>query len=467
MAKKIVIIGGGPGGYVAALRASQLGAEVTLIEKQHIGGTCLNIGCIPTKCLLESAELVETIRNRGTDLGVTAEKLSIDFKQIMAHKDSVSKQLSGGVRSLLKMAGVSLIMGTAAFANENTLEVSFSDGGSEQLTADAFVIATGAVNAVPPIPGLAKSTACIDSTGALSLKELPKSLLVIGGGVIGLELACAFASFGTKVDVVEALDYMLPMLDSDICTIGIKHMESMGIRFHLSCPVQSVEDIPNGARVHCRDSSGKEVLFEAEKVLVAVGRRADTGGLQLDRTGVLCEHGRIIVNSKMQTSISDIYAIGDCVAGHAQLAHTASVMGETAVENIMGLDTEYNEATNPTSVFIMPEASSVGLTEKQAKELGLHYKVGKFPLMANGRALILNGGEGLIKVILGEPFGEVLGVHIIGPRASDLIAEAALAIRLEATADEIISTIHGHPTVSEALREAFLASEHRTLHMPD
>ena len=307
---------------------------------------------------------------------------------------------------------------------------------------------------------------CIDSTGALSLEKLPKTMVVIGGGVIGLELACAYAAFGTKITVIEAQDRMLPMLDGDLTKVGVAHMKKMGMEFHLECPVQSVEASPMGAKVVCRDKSGAVVSFEAEKVLVAIGRKANTASLNLEAGQVEHDRGRILVNDRMETSVPGVYAIGDCVFGHAQLAHTASAMGEVAAENICGQSASYDEATNPTCVYIEPEAASVGLTEEQAKAQGIDYTVGKFPLSANGKSLILNGGEGLVKIIAGKEYGEVLGMHIIGPRATDLIAEGALAIGGEMTLDEIVATIHSHPTVTESVRECALDALGRAVHIP-
>jgi len=462
--KRIIVVGGGPGGYVAAIRAAQLGADVTLVEKQHLGGTCLNIGCIPTKCLLHSAELVSSIREQGADIGVKVSGLEVDFPQVIRHKNDISKKLTGGVAGLLKKNKVKVMDGVAAFTGAKALEVTKADGTRESMTADAIILATGSVNSVPPIPGIQENPNCIDSTGALNLEKLPESMVVIGGGVIGLELACAYAAFGTKITVVEAQASMLPMLDSDLTDIGVAHMKKMGMDFQLECPVQAVEESPVGAKVICKNKDGETVSFEAEKVLVAIGRKANTEALALDKGGIRHDRGRILVNDRMETNVPGVYAIGDCVKGYAQLAHTASAMGEVAAENICGRKARYDESTNPTSVFILPEAASVGLTEEQAKARGIAYKVGKFPLLANGKSLILNGGEGLVKVIAGKALGEILGVHIIGPRATDLIQEAALAIRLEATVDELIDTIHGHPTVSEAVREAALAVEKRAIH---
>ena len=460
-------VGGGPGGYVAAIRAAQLGAKVTLVEREHIGGTCLNIGCIPTKCLLHSAELVSEIKEQGADIGVKVSGVEVDFPQVIAHKNAVSKQLTSGVAGLLKANKVVKIDGEASFTGPKTLSVKKSDGSVEEMTADAIIVATGSVNSQPPIPGLKENPNCIDSTGALSLEKLPKSMVVIGGGVIGLELACAYAAFGTKITVVEALDHMLPMLDGDLTKIGVAHMKKMGMAFNLECPVQAVEASPVGAKVVCKNKAGGTVSFEAEKVLVAIGRKANTAMLDLDAGKLDNDRGRIKVNDKMETSVPGVYAIGDCVMGYAQLAHTASAMGEVAAENVCGHEVHYDESTNPTCVYIEPEAASVGLTEEQCKAKGIDYKVGKFPLVANGKSLIINGGEGLVKIIADAKYEEVLGMHIIGPRATDLIAEGALALRLEATVDELISTIHSHPTVTETLREAALNVEKRAIHTPN
>ena len=460
----VAVLGGGPGGYVAAIRAAQLGAKVTVVEKEHLGGTCLNVGCIPTKCLLHSAELVEDIKNQGKEIGVEVDGVKVNFPQVIKHKNDISKKLTSGIAGLFKMNKVKKIDGEASFVAPGKISVKKADGTAEEMTADAIIVATGSVNSVPPIPGIKENPNCIDSTGALSLEALPKSMVVIGGGVIGLELACAYAAFGTKITVVEAMDHMLPMLDGDLTKIGVEHMKKMGMEFHLECPVQSVETSPVGAKVVCKNKGGETVSFEAEKVLVAIGRRANTDALDLAAGKLDNDRGRIIVNDKMETSVPGVYAIGDCVFGHAQLAHTASAMGEVAAENIMGIPAVYDERTNPTCVYIEPEAASVGLTEEQAKAAGIDYIVGKFPLSANGKSLILNGGEGLVKVLAGKEYGEILGMHIIGPRATDLIAEGALAIAGEMTLDEIIATIHSHPTVTETMREAALQAEKRAIH---
>ena len=462
---EIAVIGGGPGGYVAAIRVAQLGARVTLVEREHLGGTCLNIGCIPTKCLLHSAELVSQIKDQGAEIGVETDGVRVNFPQVIAHKNAVSKQLTSGVAGLLKTNKIEKIDCEAYFLGTKKMNVLRNDDTEEALDADVHILATGSMNSVPPIPGIKDNPNCIDSTGTLSLEQLPKSMVVIGGGVIGLELVCAYVAFGTKITVVEAMDHMLPTLDGDLTKIGVAHMKKMGMAFNLECPVQAVEASPVGAKVVCRNKAGETVAFEDEKMLVAVGRQANTDSLRLDACGIKYEKGRILVNEKMETNVPGIYAIGDCVKGYAQLAHTASAMGEVAAENIMGIPAVYDEKTNPTCVYMEPEAASVGLTEEQCKAKGIDYKVGKFPLVANGKSLIINGGEGLVKIIADAKYEEVLGMHIIGPRATDLIAEGALALRLEATVDELISTIHSHPTVSESVRECALNAQKRAIHI--
>lgn len=464
MNKTVIVVGGGPGGYVAAIRAAQLGAQVRLIEKQYLGGTCLNVGCIPTKCLLHSAELLEEIR-KGAELGISANNVELNFPQVIAHKNAVSKRLTNGIGFLLQTNSVEKISGTASFVSPNCLLVKKADGTEEEMSADAIILATGSVNSVPSIPGIRENANCIDSTGALSLEKLPESMVVIGGGVIGLELACAYAAFGTQITVVEALDHMLPMLDGDLTKVGVRHMKKMGIKFKLEHPVQRIEEAEVGARVVCQDKNGAEVSFEAEKVLVAIGRRANTESLALDVAGIAHDKGRILVNDRMETNAPGVYAIGDCVFGRAQLAHTASAMGEVAAENIMGRNAVYDQRTNPTCVYMEPEAASVGLTEKQAAAAGIAYKIGKFPMTANGKALILNGGEGVVKIIADAQDERVLGMHIIGPRATDLISEGALAIQMGATLSDLIATIHSHPTVTEAVREAALHAQGRAIHI--
>ncbi|MDR1242027.1 MAG: dihydrolipoyl dehydrogenase [Deltaproteobacteria bacterium] len=455
------VIGGGPGGYVAALRAAQLGAEVTLIEQGKLGGVCLNVGCIPTKALLHAAEVfVEA--GEGRHCGVLAEP-ELDFTKVQSYKEGVVKRLVNGVGSLLKAAGVTVVYGTASFKNARALLVE-SNEGARELTFDKIIIATGSIPAFPPIPGI-NSPRCIDSTGALALESVPASLVIIGGGVIGMEMATVYNSFGSKVQVVEMLDEILPMLDRDITKAVRADISGKGVEIFTGAKVLEIKD-QGGEAVVVAESGGRRE-FKAEKVLVAIGRKTNTAALNLDAVGIGHDRGRITVNDKMETSLPGVYAIGDC-NGRIMLAHVASDQGEIAAENALcGGNAVFRADTNPSCVYTSPECAGVGLTEEQAKAQGLEYVTGKFPLLANGKALIMNGGKGLIKIIAGARYKELLGVHIFGPRATDLIAEAALGLRLEATMDEIISTIHAHPTLAEAFREAALAVEKRAIHIPN
>lgn len=457
----IVVIGGGPGGYVAAIRAAQLGVKVTLIEKNKMGGTCLNVGCIPTKAILHSAELYAEIQ-KGAEIGINAKGVTVDWEKVMEYKNAVSTNLSNGVSGLMKMNKVKVIEGEASFTAAKTLKIIKKDGSAESITSDKIIIAAGSVPAIPPIPGVKENKNCIDSTGALSLPKIPKSMVVIGGGVIGIELASAYSRFGTKITIVEMLPKLLPMMDGELTNIVQAQLAASGVDFHLEAQVLAVEPSPVGAKVKV-EAEGREVYFEAEKVLVAVGRRTDTAALNLDAAGLANDRGRITVNDKMETNIPGVYAIGDCI-GKVMLAHTASAMGEVAAENAMGKSLVYEQKTNPSCVYVSPEFAGVGLTEEKAKEAGIDYKVGKFPMAANGKAMIMGCTDGMVKVIADKKYGEILGVHILGPRATDLIAEAAIAIRLEATVDELVDTIHAHPTVAEAVREAALATDKRAIH---
>lgn len=464
MAQKVVVIGAGPGGYVAAIRLAQLGAEVILIEKDKLGGTCLNVGCIPTKVLLHCAEVVTNL-GEAQELGVKVDSSSINWDKVQEKRKKISSQLVMGVGSLVKANKIKLIEGSASFVDKHTLNVVKKDKTEEKLTFDKLIIASGSVPAIPPIPGVKECPACIDSTAALELDKVPKSMLVIGGGVIGIEMATAYSAFGTKVTIVEALPKILPLMDGELSKMLKKSMQEKNIEILTGTKVLSVETTALGAKVNVETEQGNK-SFEAEKVLVAVGRRTYTESLDLAAAGIANDRGRITVNDKMQTNVEGIYAIGDCL-GKVMLAHVASAQGEVAAENIMGANKQFNGATSPSCVYTDPEFAGVGLTEEQAKEQNKDYEVGRFPLAANGKALIANGGQGVVKVIKGKEYNEILGVHILGPRATDLIAEAALMIGMEATAEDVIETIHAHPTLTEAVREAVLASEGIAIHIPN
>ena len=464
MAQKVVVIGAGPGGYVAAIRLAQLGAEVILIEKDKLGGTCLNVGCIPTKVLLHCAEVVTNL-GEAQELGVKVDSSSINWDKVQEKRKKISSQLVMGVGSLVKGNKIKLIEGSASFVDKHTLNIVKKDKTEEKLTFDKLIIASGSVPAIPPIPGVKECPACIDSTAALELDKVPKSMLVIGGGVIGIEMATAYSAFGTKVTIVEALPKILPLMDTELSKMLKKSMQEKNIEILTGTKVLSVETTAFGAKVNVETEQGNK-SFEAEKVLVAVGRRTYTESLDLAAAGIANDRGRITVNDKMQTNVEGIYAIGDCL-GKVMLAHVASAQGEVAAENIMGANKQFNGTTSPSCVYTDPEFAGVGLTEEQAKEQNKDYEVGRFPLAANGKALIANGGQGVVKVIKGKEYNEILGVHILGPRATDLIAEAALMIGMEATAEDVIETIHAHPTLTEAVREAVLASEGIAIHIPN
>ena len=432
----VIVIGGGPGGYVAAIRAAQLGAKVTVVEKQYLGGTCLNVGCIPTKCLLHSAELVEDIRNQGKEIGVEVEGVKVNFPQVIAHKNEISKKLTSGVAGLLKMNKVKKVDGEASFIGEKKLSVKKPDGSTEEMTADAIIVATGSVNSVPPIPGIKENPNCIDSTGALSLEALPKSMVVIGGGVIGLELACAYAAFGTKITVVEAMDHMLPMLDGDLTKIGVAHMKKMGMEFNLECPVQSVESSPVGAKVVCKNKAG------------------ETASLNLEAGKIENDRGRIIVNDRMETSVPGVYAIGDC-NGKLMLAHTAYREAEVAVNHMLGVKDEMRYNVIPSVIYTDPEVASVGETADSAKAKGLNVKEVELPMLYSGRYVAENeNGKGFIKLVVDTSKNCLIGCHMVGSYASEIIMTAAMMVDTELPPQRLKKLVFPHPTVGEIIREA-------------
>lgn len=459
---KLVVIGGGPGGYVAAIRGAQLGAEVTLIEKENLGGTCLNVGCIPTKVLLHSSELLNEIKEAKT-LGIEVnEEVKVNWTQLQNRKTIVVNTLVSGVSSLLEHNKVKVINGTATFEGKNSIKVTKDQGESENIQFDNVIISSGSIPFIPPIEGR-ELEGVIDSTGALSLDSIPKSMVIIGGGVIGIEFANIFNSLGCKVTVIEMLPFILPPVDREISEILKGKLKGDGIDIYNNCKVTKVEKSNENLNVSFEENNSK-LNINTEKVLIAVGRRANISNLNLESIGVSTEKGCIWVNDSMETNIKGIYAIGDCT-GKNMLAHVASDQGIIAVENIMGKHKKMDYKTVPACVYTKPELASVGLTEEQVKEKGIDYKVGKFPLMANGKSLIMNEISGIIKIIADKKYDEVLGVHILGPRATDLITEGALALRLETTLQEIATTVHAHPTVGEAIKEAVLAVNKEAIHI--
>lgn len=455
----VLVIGGGPGGYVAAIRAAQLGAKVTLAERAEIGGTCLNRGCMPTKALLHSSEVYELATN-SADIGIIGRDVAVDWPRVQATRQSVSDKLTGGVRALMRANKVTVVEGEAKFTGPKTVKV-----GDKTLNPDKIIIAVGSKPVMPPIPGLKECPACIDSTACLKLDHIPESLVVIGGGVIGVELGSVYRRFGSKVSVLELQDRILPQMDGELAELAAAQLVAEGMDLRTGAKVTRVDTTTNGAAVHA-EIGGKDTVFEAEKVLVCVGRSPNLEGLGLDKAGIAVEGGFIMVDKRLETSVPGVFAVGDC-SGRLMLAHAAMAMGEAAAENAMGGEAGFNEDMSPACAYVGPEIAGVGYTEERAKELGIEYIVGRFPTSANGRSLVSGCTGGLIKVLAGPKFGEILGVHILAPSATELIEEAALAIRLEATLDELTDTIHCHPTVAEALREAALAAQKRAIHIPN
>ncbi|MCD5390261.1 dihydrolipoyl dehydrogenase [candidate division NPL-UPA2 bacterium] len=460
---KIVVIGAGPGGYVAAIRAAQLGSEVMVIEKSELGGTCLNVGCIPTKALLASAELLSTINN-ASKFGITVGEVSPKLPEMMARKEKIVAGLRKGIEYLFKSRKIALLKGVGKILEPGKVEVVKGDGSKDEVSADRIIIATGSGPARPKIFPF-DGEKVITSDEALSLKEVPESLLIVGAGAIGVEFACIFASLGTKVTVVEMLAQSIPTEDSEIARELEKSLKRRGIKIYTGTKIEKVEATGSAGtpklKVESRLSSGEKI--EVEKVLVAVGRKLNSEGLE--EIGLRLDGGRVMANEKMETNIPNIYAIGD-VAGGLLLAHKASAEGIVAAENASGHNSAMDYRVVPTCIFTSPEVASVGLTEKKAEEAGHKLKVGKFPFRALGKAHAIGEVDGLIKIIADASSDEILGVHIVGPHATDLIAEAALAMKTEVTAEELGSTIHAHPTLAEGLMEAAHAVHAVAIHSP-
>jgi len=459
----ILFLGAGPGGYVGAIRSGRMGAKTVVVEKSQVGGTCLNIGCIPTKALLSTVEIIENVK-RAADFGINVEGYSLDFPKIIDRKDKIVNQLRKGVEFLFKKENVRLLRGVGRITDAHTVEVTLEDGSKESITARNIIIATGSVPSLLPMPGFEIGEKVWTNVEALSAREVPKSLLVIGGGYVGLEFGYTYAKMGSDVTVVEMLPQILGNMDVEVAKELDKSLKKSGLKIMVGTTVIGAEDSPSGKKVAIRTSDGKDQVIEAEKVLVAVGRKPSTSDIGLETVGVKTERGAIIVNDRMQTNIGGIYAIGDCI-GNPMLAHVAFHEATVAVANCLGEDKRMDYKAVPGVVFTHPEVATVGLTEEEAREkYGDNIRVGKFPFIANGKALGMGEKEGFAKVISDAKYGEILGVHIIGPHATDMISEAVLAIQSEATVDDIEASIHPHPTLSEPIHEAALDTEGKALH---
>ncbi|MFC2021969.1 dihydrolipoyl dehydrogenase [Chloroflexota bacterium] len=457
----VAIVGGGPAGYISAIRASQLGGKVILIEKDSLGGTCLNRGCIPTKALLHSVGILESAR-KGKDYGVNVGKIVIDFAKMMSHKDAVVNTLVTGIQYLMRSNAIELIKGVGKMISPTEVEV--DSGQKESVKGARIVLAPGSIPSVVPIPGV-DGSGVITSDDALQLSEIPKSLLVIGGGAIGVEFATLFAKLGTNVTIVEMLPQIIPTEDAELSVSLRRVLEHDGIKIFTSAQVSHIEDYPGGGKLISVATEEDEQKLTAELVLVAVGRKPNIEGLGLERVGIKTERGSIIVNDRMETNISGIYAAGDAIGG-VQLAHVAFAEGKVAVENALSKDSVIDYRVVPRCIYTMPEVATVGLTERQAREEGLNLKVGRFPFIANPKAVILGQNDGFIKVLSDAKSGEIFGIHIFAPQATELISEATLAMKMNVTVSEISSTIHAHPTLSEALRETALDAQGMVIHMP-
>ena len=458
----VLVIGAGVGGYPAAIRAAQLGARVGIVEKQYIGGTCLNVGCIPSKALLHVAHLYAAFDEMG-QMGIEANKPTIDMGVAVAYKDKVVKQLTGGVGQLLKANGVTIFEGAAEMQSPTQVRVTLKDGSTQDLRTSKLILANGSKPARPPFPGI-DGRNVIFSDDALTLSAVPSSLVCIGGGVIAVELACMLNAFGTEVTIVEMLPAIIANEDEETRNALARSLTKRGVKIVTGAKVESIEDADGKKRVTATTSDGSKATFDGEYVLVAVGRQANPVGLDaLAKAGLKMERGCVVVNEKMETNLPGVYAIGDLV-GRTWLAHVAETEGEVAGENATGHEAQMDYNVIPRPIFTFPEIASVGLSEQQARERNANIRVGKFPWAANGKALTANEAEGFTKVIVGE-YGEILGATIFGPDATNLITEYSLAMRAELTVDEIMATVHPHPTYSEALREAVLAAEGRPIHI--
>jgi dihydrolipoamide dehydrogenase len=464
----LVVIGAGPGGYVAAIRAAQLGLNVACIEAQSreggLGGVCLNWGCIPAKALLESADLARRIRDDAADFGVKVRDFKVDIAAAVNRSRQVSDRLTKGIKYLFDKNGVTTIFGRARLAAGKAIEVGSSDGGKTTLSAKNIIIATG--SRPKTFPGFEfDGERVISSREALEIAKLPERIVIVGAGSTGMEFADVFNAFGADVTIVEALPQLLPLEDEEIAGVVARSFKKRGITVKKSTSVRSLEKLKTKLKVTVEAPGGDEII-DCDLLLMAVGRAPNTEDLGLETAGVeLDEHGWVKVDEFCRTTAEGIYAIGD-VAGPPMLAHKASHEGILAVERIAGVGTHPMPRDNiPSCTYCHPEVASVGRTEKQAREDGYEVKVGKFPFSANGRALTAGSPDGMVKIVADERYGEVLGVHMVGHNVTELVAEAGLGRTLETTVEEIAATVHAHPTLSETVMEAALATLGRPIHI--
>ncbi|HMQ06067.1 MAG TPA: dihydrolipoyl dehydrogenase [Saprospiraceae bacterium] len=464
---QIIIIGSGPGGYVAAIRASQLGFKVALIEKYNtLGGSCLNVGCIPSKALLDSSEHLHNAKHRFSDHGIRTGTLKIDMKQMIQRKNDVVAQTCNGVDFLMKKNKITVYHGIASFKDKNTITVVDTAGNNKEITGDKMVIATGSKPITPKDFNYDKLRV-ITSTEALNIDSIPGKMVIIGAGVIGLELGSVFGRLGTQVEVVEYLDKILPTMDTDCGKELQKSLKKLGMKFHLGHKVIHVNSSKDQVEVTVQKNNATEsFVISADYCLIAIGRRPYTEGLMLENAGIKTdERGFIEINDHFETNISGIYAIGDVVRG-PMLAHKAEEEGVALAEMLADQKPHIDYNLIPGVVYTWPEVASVGKTEEEIKATDIPYKTGKFPFKALGRARASMDTEGLVKVISHKTSDEILGVHMVGPRAADLIMEAVALMEFRASAEDMARLCHPHPTYSEAVKEAALAAtENRAIHI--
>ena len=462
----VIVIGSGPGGYVAAIRAAQLGMKTAIIEKYPtLGGTCLNVGCIPSKALLDSSEHFHNAAHTFETHGIKLDNLKVDLLQMNARKNEVVKQNVDGIQYLMKKNKIDVHQGLGSFVDAYTVKVTKDDGTSAVIEGKNIIIATGSKPASLPFIKLDKDR-IITSTEALKMKEIPKHLIIIGGGVIGMELGSIYGRMGAKVSVFEFMDALIPSMDRTMGKELQKSLKKIGFEFYLNHKVVEVENKGSEVMVKAENGKGEIVELNGDYVLVSIGRKAYTDGLNAEAAGVkITERGMVEVNDHLQTSAPHIYAIGDVVKG-VMLAHKAEEEGVFAAETIAGQKPHINYLLIPGVVYTWPEVASVGYTEEQLKEKGIKYKTGKFPFMASGRARASMDTDGLVKVLADTATDEILGVHMIGPRTADMIAEAVVAMEFRASAEDIARMSHAHPTYTEAFKEACLAATgNRALHI--
>lgn len=457
---QVAFLGGGPGGYVGALRAAQLGLSVGLIEGREVGGTCLNRGCIPTKALVRSAEVWREVQ-QAAEFGVVVDRATLDFARVIARKDKVVADLSGGIRQLLKRAKVTVIEGFGEFTEPGQIHISAQDG-RETISADYIVLATGSVPARIPIPG-AELPGVLTSDQILAATSLPESLAVIGGGVIGMEFASVYQSFGVKVTVVELLPAVLPNIDDEISRRLLPLLKRAGMDIYTKTAVKEIHNEAGSLVVVVEDEKGEVKQISAEQVLVCTGRRPNLHGIDAEKLGLKTEHGAIVVNTQMQTNLPNVYAIGDAVGG-IMLAHVASAEGIVAAENIAGKETKISYKAVPNVIFTYPEIATVGMNEQELKLAGKKYRTSKFPFSANGKALAAGETAGTVKLLADEN-GVIIGASIFGAQAGSLIHELVVAVEKGLTGEDLAKTIHAHPTLSEAIMEAAHGVSGKALHL--